>query len=332
VTVLSARALSDSETQQIHAVSLRVLSEVGVDVWHETIRAKLLAAGAAEGATNTRVRFPAGMVNEALARCPTEIVLGSVRGDTYRLAPGNRLYSSCVVDPFMLDYHDGRRPPRLADCATNARLVDALDLLTMPYKMDLDYVDATGHSALLESNLAFMSNMSKHTICAPHDAEGARTWIEMSEIMAGGSLRDNPILSALISPTSPLTLDRQFLEIVDCLLPHGIPLILLPCPQAGATGPFTLAGTVVDFNTENLAALTLIQMLQPGTPLHDFTAFPPAVPVRRPTRCTTTAKTALRRCPIYSWRLPAAPISSPVSAPLGTAWAPPRSRFCSTAI
>jgi trimethylamine--corrinoid protein Co-methyltransferase len=168
----------------------------------------------------------------------------------------------------MLDYHEGRRPPRLADCATNARLVDALDLITMPYKMDLDYVDATGRTALLESNLAFMSVMSKHTICAPHDAEGARAWIEMSEIMAGGSLRDNPIVSALVSPTSPLTFDPQFLEIVACLLPHGIPLILLPCPQAGATGPFTLAGTVVDFNAENLAAITLIQMLQPGAPLH----------------------------------------------------------------
>ena len=268
MAVFSARALSDSETEQIHAVSLRVLAEVGVDVCHETMRAQLLAAGAAEGATNSRVRFPAGMVAEALARCPAEIALGSVRGDTYRLAPGNRLYSSCVIDPFMLDYHEGRRPPRLADCATNARLVDALDLITMPYKMDLDYVDATGRTALLESNLAFMSNMSKHTICAPHDAEGARVWIEMSEIMAGGSLLNNPIVSALVSPTSPLTFDPQFLAIVECLLPHGIPLILLPCPQAGATGPFTLAGTVVDFNAENLAAITLIQMLRPGAPLH----------------------------------------------------------------
>jgi trimethylamine--corrinoid protein Co-methyltransferase len=268
MAVLSAQALSDSETQRIHEVSLRVLAEVGVDVCHETIRARLLHAGAAEGATNTRVRLPAGMVTEALARCPTDIPLHSVRGDTYRLAPGNRLYSSCVVDPFMLDYHDGRRPPRLADCATNARLVDALSLITMPYKMDLDYVDAIGRTALLESNLAFMSNMSKHTICAPHDAEAARVWIEMSEIMAGSSLRDTPIVSALVSPTSPLTFDLQFLEIVECLLPYGIPLILLPCPQAGATAPFTLAGTVVDFNVENLAALTLIQMLCPGAPLH----------------------------------------------------------------
>jgi trimethylamine:corrinoid methyltransferase-like protein len=101
MAAFSARALSDSETEQIHAVSLRVLAEVGVDVCHETMREQLLAAGAAEGATNSRVRFPAGMVAEALARCPAEIALGSVRGDTYRLAPGNRSYSSCVIDPFI---------------------------------------------------------------------------------------------------------------------------------------------------------------------------------------------------------------------------------------
>jgi trimethylamine--corrinoid protein Co-methyltransferase len=44
--------------------------------------------------------------------------------------------------------------------------------------------------------------------------------------------------------------------------------ILLPCPQTGATAPFPLAGTVVDFNVENLAAITIIQTLWPGTPLH----------------------------------------------------------------
>jgi hypothetical protein len=72
-----------------------------VDVCHETIRARLLLAGAAEGVTNSRVRFPAGIVAEAQARDPAEIALGFVRGDTYRLAPGNRLRSSCVIDPFI---------------------------------------------------------------------------------------------------------------------------------------------------------------------------------------------------------------------------------------
>jgi trimethylamine--corrinoid protein Co-methyltransferase len=268
VASIDIRVLSVAEAQQIHEASLHLLSNTGVDVCHEKIRAKLLAAGAREGRSSARVCIPAEMVRDALELCPRDIVLGSVRGDRYPMGAGRRFYSSCVVDPFMLDYEQGKRPPRLADCGSNACLVDALDIITMPYKMDLDYNDATGHRALLESNLAFMANMTKHYICAPHSRVEARVWMEMSEIMAGSSLRENRIVSALVSPTSPLTFDRQFLELLDCLLPYDIMLIMLPCPQAGATSPFTIAGTVVDFNVENLATVVIAQTLHPGAALH----------------------------------------------------------------
>jgi trimethylamine--corrinoid protein Co-methyltransferase len=268
LATIEIRVLSEDETQQVHAASLRVLGEVGVDVCHERIRSRLVDAGAREGAGNTRICIPAEMVEEALCLCPRDIAVSAVRGDMYRMEPGTRLYSSCVVDPFMLDYEEGKRSPRLADCWSNARLVDAIDAITMPYKMDLDYSDATGHRALLESNLAFMSSMSKHYICAPHSRVEARYWMEMSEIMAGSSLRENRVVSALISPTSPLTFDETLLELIEFLLPFEIMLIMLPCPQAGATAPFTIAGTVVDFNAENLATIVIAQTLHPGTPLH----------------------------------------------------------------
>lgn len=271
MAALRAQVLTGGEIEQVHEASLRVLSEIGVDVCNDEMRLRLLAAGAKPGQGNARVCFPRQIVEEALGLCPPAINLASVRGDAYRLASGGRLYSSCVVDPFILDYGGGIRPPRLADCADNARLVDAIDLIAMPYKMDIDYVDCTGRAALLQSNLAFMSNMTKHYVCGPHDAADARVWMTMSEIMAGGPLAAAPVVSALISPSSPLVFDPQFLGILDVLLSYGVPLIMLPCPQTGATGPFTLAGTVVDFNAENLATLTLAQILRPGAPVHYHT-------------------------------------------------------------
>ena len=268
---LKIRVLSDEEIEQVHESSLRVLFEIGVDVCHEGMRDRLLRAGARPGMGNSRVCFPRQLVEEALQVCPSSINLASVRGDAYTATFGERLYSSCVVDPFILDYREGLRAPRLADCAANSRLVDALDVIAMPYKMDVDYVDCEGLAALLQSNLAFMSNMTKHYVCGPHDAGEARVWMEMSEIMAGAPLSERPVVSALISPASPLVFDPQFLGILDVLLSYGVPLIMLPCPQAGATAPFTLAGTVVDFNAENLATLTLVQILRPGTPVHYHT-------------------------------------------------------------
>lgn len=264
----SVKMLSDSEVEQIHETSLRVLEEIGVDVQHDRIRASLLTAGAREGETNTRVRLPRQLVMEAVRSCPRDIVLDSVRGEKYKLTADSRFYSSCCVDPFIGDYHDGLRPPRIEDCAGNARLIDALDMISMPYKMDVAFSDVSDEeTALLESNLAFMSNMSKHYVCGPHSVMAARTWMEMSEIMAAAGSSKEKIVSALVSPISPLTLDKQFLDIVEFLLPYQIMLILLPCPQAGATSPFSIAGTVVTCNVEQLATITAIQTLQPGSPI-----------------------------------------------------------------
>ena len=207
------------------------------------------------------------MIREALAKCDRQITLSSVRGAKYELGRDSRYYSSCLVDPFMLEYHGGPRPPRLKDCVDNARLVDALDLIGMPYKMDLAYADVPEDHGVLWSNYALMSQMSKHYIFGPHNVAEARTWMEMCEIMAAGPLGEDRIASALVSPISPLRLDKDYLELVEYLAPLGIVLILLPCPMSGVTSPFSLAGTVVTYNAENLAAIVTIQTLQPGAAL-----------------------------------------------------------------
>ncbi len=177
----SAVALSELEAQQIHQTSLKVLSEVGVDICDDKIRARLISAGAGAGCTNDRLLFPEEMVTEALEKCQRNITLSSIRQDEYKLTADSRYYSSCLVDPFMLSYDQGKRHPELSDCRDIARLIDALDIISMPYKMDVSYSDVRDEEAVLQSNYAYMSNMSKHYICAPHNVKDARIWMEMSD-------------------------------------------------------------------------------------------------------------------------------------------------------
>ncbi len=259
------RGLLDSEIQSVHETSLKVLEQIGVDICHDGIREKLLADGAKAGSTSERVLFPRQMVMEALEKCDRNITLSSVRDQDYRLSSDSRFYSSCLVDPFMVDSDGVKRPPTLNDCVMNSRLVEGLDIIQMPYKMDVSYPDICSEDFVLMSNFAFMSNMSKHYVCAPHNVEEARLWIEMCEIMAGSPLGKKKIVSAYVSPISPLTLDKGFLELVEYLAPQGSMLGILPCPMAGATSPFSLAGTVVTFNSENLASIAVVQSLWGGT-------------------------------------------------------------------
>ena len=86
----------------------------------------------------------------------------------------------------MLEYHGGPRPPRITDCVHDARLVDGMDLVGMPYKMDVAYSDVPEDHGVLWSNYALMSQMSKHYIFGPHNVAKARTWMEMCQIMAAG--------------------------------------------------------------------------------------------------------------------------------------------------
>ena len=267
MNLLPASVLSEDECQRIHETSLKVLGTVGVNVQEDTIRSELLRHGAKPGADGARVLLPCELVAEALAKCPREICLRSVRGQDYAIGPKSRHYSSCLVDPFMLDYHEGRRPPKLQDCIEHSRLIDSLDVISLPYKMDVSYSDVPADDAVVLSNYAFMANMSKHYLCGPHNVEEAFHWVKMCEIMAGGPLRENRIVSALVSPISPLTLDRDFLEISKFLAASGMVLVILPCPMSGATSPASLAGTAVTINAEVLAALTVIQTLVPGTPI-----------------------------------------------------------------
>lgn len=267
--------LDKEAVSSIHKYSVRVLKEIGVEIGDPRIFKRLLSEGAKD-IGHGRVCFDEPMIKDALARCPNEFDVFSVCGKKYRLGGEARQYSTCCVDPGMNSPSGNNHPPRLDDCANNARIIDYLELITMPYKMDIEYDDVPTALSVLKSNEAFFSNSTKHVICGPCNKSDARIWMEMGEIMAPDALSKTPTISVLVSPSSPLALHRDCLEILQCVLEYGIPVICLPCPMCGETSPLSVAGTVIDLNAENLALIIVTQILRPGNPVVYHTVAMPA--------------------------------------------------------
>ncbi|HEX9092085.1 MAG TPA: trimethylamine methyltransferase family protein, partial [Anaerolineales bacterium] len=48
---------------------------------------------------------------------------------------------------------------------------------------------------------------------------------------------------------------------------HGIPFAPLPCPTAGTTAPFSIAGAITQQNAEILSSIVLAQLVHPGLPV-----------------------------------------------------------------
>ena len=265
VSVMKIRVLSEREKDRIVAEALRVLAEIGVDVAGDSLRQKLKKAGAKVDRSG-RVKLPAEMAADTFMRMPRVQRRETIGGETLEIGGGHYSHVSLVLDPVIVDYDRGPREPCLADVARHTRIGDALPLVTGIYKMDQGVSDLPTGRADARTLAEFLCNTTKHVLSAPSSMESFRTWTEMLEIVLdGASIRERPIVTMGMHLKSPLRLMPLECELIESCTSMGIPIYGGACPMAGATSPFTLAGTVMQAVAETIFLGVAIQICEPGS-------------------------------------------------------------------
>ncbi|OIO88547.1 MAG: hypothetical protein AUK02_03560, partial [Anaerolineae bacterium CG2_30_58_95] len=94
-------------------------------------------------------------------------------------------------------------------------------------------------------------------------AAEARYAVKMAEVIGG----PGEVLSLSLSPVSPLNLPEHEAEAIMEIARLGITFGPLPCPTAGTTAPFSIAGALAQQNAEVLIALVLAELVNPGLPI-----------------------------------------------------------------
>jgi trimethylamine--corrinoid protein Co-methyltransferase len=256
--------LSREQREHILEAALTVLESGRARVEDEAILRELARRGAPVSGASGDVRLPRGLVESALATVDRAPVLRTVSGKPLHLHGRHRYYGSLCIDPFVLDYARGLRPPVVADVARHARLGDALPRVDLIYKMDQACTDAPGILSDVRTLEAFAANTTAAYLCAPASLESAQRWVEVAEIMAGGDLRSQPVLLAYVAPISPFRLNQEAIAMMRLLSERGAMIRGGPCPMAGATSPYALAGTLVQSVAEILLQLVVGQVIRPG--------------------------------------------------------------------
>lgn len=261
------RVLSDSDRERIHRAALEVLERAGVRVEEERLRGQMRARGARVDEGGSRVYIPRELVAECLETVHRAPLLRCVNGKVLTHRASDRYYHSLVTDPYIIDYREGIRRPRLEDIARHARLGDALPLVDSIHLMDDTIPELETPVSELKGLEAFVANTTTAYHCAPGSLRGTRYWIEISQIMAGGSLKENPILGAYVPSVSPLTLTELNIKQLRMFLQNGVLCNVGPCAIAGATAPYPVAGLLVQSWAEFLAVMVAAQVMDPGSPL-----------------------------------------------------------------
>jgi len=261
--------LSDEEVRQIHAASLHILAHSGVKVMNAAMLAFLRDAGLDVDFERQLVRFSAACVEDAVSRVPGRIDIFARDGQpAFTLGDGSAKIAAGHNAVFWLDAESGEtRPSRVADVERFAHLCEqlpAIDMIGIPVMpQDVPHPRAT----LLHGVRAVITHSRKPVYFSTDRCDVNHACIELLRAAFPGDMTARPYGISQLSPTSPLYWEGEVIEALRDTVAHGVPLAILPEPNAGVSAPYTLAGLLTVNNVECLSGIVIAQLLRPGAPV-----------------------------------------------------------------
>jgi trimethylamine--corrinoid protein Co-methyltransferase len=254
--------LSAHDVEAIHQATLRILNEVGIVLTQPEARDILAGAGA--GLRDDRVLLPPDLVEQTVARCPSQVTIRGRAGSAVVLGDGTLHWHNLGGARDVYEPRTGQcRAATLQDVRNSARVLDALSSVTaiVPFFTPQDVPGPL-------MSLAMYRHSLPHTT-KPVQGPGLQTAAEVRLAVQMASVIGPPaeVLTLCVSPISPLIFPDDLVEAIIEIARLGIPFGPLPCPTAGTTAPLSLAGALAQQNAEVLASVVLTQLVQPGLPI-----------------------------------------------------------------
>jgi trimethylamine---corrinoid protein Co-methyltransferase len=260
--------LSDSEKEFVHEKTLEVLAKVGVA--YNTPRAidLLEQAGARVDRGALTARLTWDVIEPALKTVPRTVLLAGRDATRDCVLGGDRLIAtSDGMTTYMLDDVTGeRRDGTAADLAAVTRLCDGLEEIDTLWPSPSPG-DAPAEVLPLVTQSTMVRNSTKHIQDEVRTPEMVEPILEIYEAACGAPLTERPYFSVTNCTIAPLQHDREMTEAGLKLVDRGVPVFILPMPQAGTTGPMTLLGTCILNMAELLSGIVLYQLAHPGCAL-----------------------------------------------------------------
>ena len=267
---LQSQILSDVEKERIHTETLYILWEVGVK-YHSQKALKLLKSNGARVDFETKIaRIPKELVVQALTTSPKSFILGA-RNPAYNYplpSPVSR-YAMDGTAAFAQDFKTGkRRYGTDIDNELAMRIFQRMDMGVMAWPA-VAAGDKPSQVRPLYEWFTTSKYCSKHIQHELHTLEQA-TFLAEGLIAILGSeetLIQSSAFSFIYCPVSPLVHDGPMMDAYIELGSLNIPIMILPMPVPGSTGPASLFGNLCIANAEAFSSIIVYQLAHPGRPM-----------------------------------------------------------------
>ncbi|MEE8274456.1 MAG: trimethylamine methyltransferase family protein, partial [Alphaproteobacteria bacterium] len=263
--------LSADQIEAIHEASLRVLEELGIDIWSDTALEVLARAGADVDREGRHVRLDRGLVAESIAHAPAEFTLTPRNPARAITMGGDHVNFGLVGGPaHSTDLDRGRRSGVFADTCDLIRLSQCLEVLHLVGGGPVAPTDlpvATRHLETCRACITLTDKVWQSTAFGSIRVDDAIDMLCIARRTSRERLAREPGAIGNVNCNSPLRYDEPMLEGLMALARARQPVIVTPFTLAGAMSPVTLAGALAQQNAEALAGIALAQLVNPGTPV-----------------------------------------------------------------
>jgi trimethylamine--corrinoid protein Co-methyltransferase len=267
------RPLSDQDMGRINDTALDILENIGIADPIPEILHYALPGGCFLG-NDGRLRFPRALVEDLADVSAKSYIAHAPDPRLDCEVSGERVYFSTSGESVsILDYEtQSYRPTRLADLYDAARLADALEHIHM---FGQPFI-AAEHSQELyvhDINIAYaeLAGTSKHFALGIAEVDHLEPIFALFDLYLGqeGAFLERPFCTIGGCPiVSPLRFGQDNAEVLVRLAELGLTGDIAVAPQAGATAPAALAGTLAQTFAETLACMAVVNLVKPGTAIN----------------------------------------------------------------
>lgn len=263
--------LSEKDLERIIEAAKKVLNDTGIEVLPSRCREIFAAAGCRISAAENRVYITPELVEQCLETAASRVLLGGRDGDKYDLdLTADRVYlgtGGAAVN--IIDLDGSVRETTLADNYHIGRLCDKLDNIHF-YMRPVVSRDLANEDIDINQTYACLAATKKHVMSNCYFPENVAKIRKLGEMIAGGKAEFDakpPISLVAANTVSPLRFAMETVEVLDEIIKYDIPVVTSSAPQAGATSPASLAGTLVQIMAEQLSGVVYVNIQKPGFPL-----------------------------------------------------------------
>lgn len=260
--------LAEDDLDKIYRASLDILMNTGV-YSESDLFLEIFDRGGAKVDKEKRVIYiPPELVEWAIQNTPKSFVLYG-RNDPamdLQIELGRVYYGmGGTSEPMFWDF-EARHPrqPTKQDMINNTRIGHALENIDFVQTLCMSGDVPTSHAFFHDFD-AILRNTTKPTVINVLERPFTQKLLAMVAAASGGesALREKPCALGIVTPITPLKIAIMNEGLID-VVQAGLPVLYSPGPLMGATGPATVAGTVVLTNAEVLFGVVLTQLIQPG--------------------------------------------------------------------